>query len=144
MTTAAPSEPLTRAADDTAVDADGGPVPGQRSSRALAGFLVFAGVTHFVVPGFYRQIVPRWIGHEKGVVAWSGVAEILVGTLVALPRTRRLGAWLALVTFAVVYPANVQMAIDAGRPRDAMSWGAWLRLPLQFPMFAWAYRRATA
>ena len=60
--------------------------------------------------------------------------------LVALPRTKRLGAWASLVLLLLVYPANVQMAVDAGKPHDAYSWGVWLRLPLQFPMFAWAYR----
>jgi uncharacterized membrane protein len=47
-----------------------------RSARRLARFLTFAGVSHFVVPGFYEAIVPRWIGHEKAVVRWSGVVEI--------------------------------------------------------------------
>jgi uncharacterized membrane protein len=138
-TAAAIDDPTTTGGDAAPV----GPRPGEKSARALGGYLILAGVTHFLVPGVYRQIVPRWIGHEKGVVAWSGVAEILVGALVALPRTRRPGAWLALITFAVVYPANIQMAIDAGRPHDAMSWGAWLRLPLLFPLFAWAIRVAT-
>jgi len=140
MTTAVPIESPPESGTATEV---GERTTGQRSSLALAGFLVSAGIMHFVVPGFFRSVVPRWIGHEKGVVAWSGVAEILVGTLVALPRTRRVGAWLALITFAVVYPANIQAALDAGRPQDALSWAAWLRLPLQFPMFTWAYRRAT-
>ena len=139
MTTAATIEGPTNP-DVVEVDASSG---APRSSLALAAVLVSAGVMHFVVPGVFRQIVPRWIGHEKAVVAWSGVAEILVGGLVALPRTRRLGAWLALVTFAVVYPANIQAAIDAGRPQDALTWAAWLRLPMQFPLFVWAYRRAT-
>ena len=115
-------------------------LPSDRSRLGLAAFMAGAGVMHFVVPRFYEQIVPRWIGHEKQVVAWSGVAEILCGALVAVPRTRRLGAWLTLVTLVVVYPANVQMAIDAGKPHDAMSWGAWLRLPLQLPMWRWAWK----
>jgi uncharacterized membrane protein len=99
-----------------------------------------AGVMHFVAPGFYEKIVPRWIGHEKAVVAWSGVAELLCGALVAVPRTRRLGAWLSVVTLVAVYPANIQMAVDAGRPGNAEEWVAWLRLPLQVPMVRWAHR----
>lgn len=122
------------------VVADAGARSVERSRLGLAVFMVVAGLMHFVVPRFYERIVPRWVGHEHAVVAWSGVAEILCGALVAIPRTRRVGAWLTLVTLIVVYPANVQMALDAGRPRDAMSWGAWLRLPLQLPMWRWAWR----
>lgn len=125
---------------ETPVAADPETSAVERSRLGLAAFMVVAGVMHFVVPSFYRRIVPRWIGHERAVVAWSGVAEILCGALVAVPRTRRLGAWLTLVTLIVVYPANVQMAVDAGAPHDAVSWGAWLRLPLQVPMWRWAWR----
>lgn len=111
----------------------------ERSRRGLVGLLIGAGILHFVVPSVYERIVPRVFTNPRAVVYWSGVAEIVTGTLVAIPRTRRLGAWSALVLFVAVYPANIQMAIDAGRPHDALSWGAWLRLPLQFPLFAWAY-----
>lgn len=102
--------------------------------------LVGAGILHFVVPSFYEKIVPRVFGHARGIVYLSGLAELGTGVLLALPRTRRFGAWAALVLFVAVYPANIQMALDAGRPHDVESWGAWLRLPLQFPLFAWAHR----
>lgn len=115
-------------------------MPSDRSRLGLALFMAGAGVTHFVAPDFYARVVPRWIGHEKAVVAWSGVAEVLCGALVAVPRTRRLGAWLSLALLVVVYPANIDMAVRAGRPHDAESWAAWIRLPLQLPMWRWAYR----
>jgi len=114
--------------------------PSTRSRLGLAAFMAGAGITHFVAPGFYAQVVPKWIGHEKQVVAWSGVAEILCGTLVAIPRTRRIGAWMSLVLLIVVYPANIDMALQAGKPDDPESWGAWIRLPFQLPMWWWAYR----
>jgi uncharacterized membrane protein len=57
-----------------------------------------------------------------------------------VPRSKRLGAWCALVVLVAVYPANVHMALEAGRPRDPYSVAAWLRLPLQFPMWRWAFR----
>lgn len=112
----------------------------RRSRLGLAALLIGAGVLHFAVPQVYERIVPRIFSDRRRVVYLSGVAEIVTGTLVALPRTRRIGAWLSLVLFVAVYPANIQMALDAGRPHDAFSWVAWLRLPLQFPLFAWAYR----
>lgn len=112
-----------------------------RRSRAralsLARFLLVAGVAHFVVPRSYERIVPRLLGDPAFWVRWSGVAEIGCAVLVALPRTRRLGAWAAAGVFAAVFPANVQMALDGGPL-------AWARLPLQVPLLWWACRVARA
>jgi len=107
----------------------------------LAAMMLGAGVMHFVAPKFFEDIVPKWAGNAKFHVVWSGVGELLAGTLLVVPATRRVGAWLALVLLVLVYPANVQMAIDAGKPRDAESLIVWLRLPLQFPMFRAAWRQ---
>lgn len=117
-------------------------VPGDRSRLALAAFVGGAGITHFVVPSFYEKIVPQWIGHEQAVARWSGVAELLCAGLLVVPRTKRFGAWLTFVLLIVVYPANVQMAIDAGVPRDAESAAIWARLPVQIPLWIWSFRVA--
>jgi uncharacterized membrane protein len=114
--------------------------PSERSRLGLAAFMVVAGIMHFVVPRFYERIVPPWAGSPQRVVFWSGWAEILSGVLVGVPRSKRLGAWCSLVVLVAVYPANVHMALEAGRPRDAISAAAWLRLPLQLPMWRWAFR----
>jgi uncharacterized membrane protein len=125
---------------ETQTTTDVVPARADRSRLALAVFMTVAGIMHFVVPSFYERIVPAWAGDAKRAVVWSGWAEILSGVLVGVPRTKRVGAWAALVVLVAVYPANLNMAFEAGRPHDAFSWGAWLRLPLQFPMWRWAYR----
>ncbi len=134
MTSAVPSSPPISVA--------AAQVPGGRSRLALAAFMGAAGVAHFVIPSFYERIVPKFIGHERAVVQWSGVAELLCAAMLVIPRTRRLGAWITLVLLVAVYPANIQMAVDAGTPHDPESWVAWLRLPLQLPMWVWAVRVA--
>lgn len=110
------------------------------SRLRLAAFMVVAGIAHFVVPQYYERIVPRWAGDPARVVYWSGWAEILCGVLIAVPRSRRFGAWLTLVLLVAVYPANIKMAIDAGPPDDPFAVAAWLRLPIQVPLWRWAYR----
>jgi uncharacterized membrane protein len=120
----------------------------RRPARALslAAFLLVAGLTHFVVPRSYARIVPRLLTDPAFWVRWSGVAEIGCAVLVALPRTRRLGAWAAVGVFAAVFPANVRMALDGGIPGAAFPLGsaavAWARLPLQVPLVLWAFRVA--
>ncbi len=112
-----------------------------RSRLRFAAMLVGVGLTHFVAPRFYERIVPRWFPWSRPAVLWSGVAEVTAGALIALPRTRRLGAWLALATIVAVYPANVQVAIDALRSGSRLQiLGAWLRLPMQIPMLLTAHR----
>ncbi|MGI9120330.1 MAG: DoxX family protein [Acidimicrobiales bacterium] len=122
------------------------PARRQVSRLALAVFLVGAGTLHFVIPSSYERIVPRLLGHARALVLVSGAAEVAVGVLVALPRTRRLGAWLAVGLLVAVFPANVQMAVDGGVPSAGFplgsSVGAWLRLPLQVPLVLWALNHA--
>jgi uncharacterized membrane protein len=115
---------------------------GLRASRTrLATLMIGAGIMHFVAPNFYRRIVPSWVpASAEAVVLWSGVAEIVSGVLVAVPSTKRLGAWLSLLTLVVVYPANIQMALDAGKPKDLQTAAVWLRLPMQLPMWKLAFQ----
>lgn len=100
---------------------------------------------HFLAPRFFDEIVPSWMpGSPRTTTYVSGVAEIASGVLVAVPRTRRLGGLVAALTFVGVFPANVQSVLDGGiasAPEPFNSpVAAWLRLPLQIPMIAWALR----
>ena len=109
----------------------------------LAAFIGGAGVTHFVRPEFYDAIVPRWMpGSPRTTTYVSGAVELAGAGLVANPRTRRLGALWCLATFAAVYPANLQGAFDGGyegmEGPGGSAAAAWVRLPLQIPMFMWA------
>ena len=87
-----------------------------RSPKALAIFLASAGVTHFLIPKQYDAIVPPALpGKARTYTVVSGLAELGVAAAVAHPRTRRLGGRLAALLFTIVFPANVQMALDIGR-----------------------------
>jgi len=102
---------------------------------------------HFVSPSFFDVIVPDWMPGSKRTVTYvSGMAELTAAVLVANPSTRRLGGWAALATFVGVWPANVCMAVDGGMP-DApapmnSALAAWIRVPMQLPMFWLAYQVA--
>jgi uncharacterized membrane protein len=110
----------------------------------MAGLLAGSGALHLLVPGPYRRIVPRPISHAGEIVGISGICELLCAALLLLPRTRRLGAWSTAALFVVVFPANVQMALNGGLRGAPFPAGsavvAWLRLPLQVPLVAWALR----
>ncbi len=103
---------------------------------ALAATLTFTGVAHVVQPGFFDSIVPSVLPNPRFWTHLSGVAELVVAGLVAVPRTRRLGGLAAAALFVAVFPANVQMALDAdGTSEQLIAWG---RLPFQIPLVLWA------
>lgn len=99
---------------------------------------------HFLVTSSYEQIVPSALGqgNARTLVLVTGAAEMTAGALLTLPRTRRLGAWLAAGLFVVIFPANVKMALDGGIAGQGFPMGspviAWLRIPLQVPLVWWA------
>ena len=105
--------------------------------------MVAAGSLHFVIPDTYARIVPRGLGDARAVVFASGLAEVVAGVLLAIPRTRRLGGWCTAAVLVAVFPANVQMARDAtasgGTASVLLTWG---RLPLQVPLVLWALAHA--
>lgn len=101
----------------------------------LAALLAGAGTTHFLSPEPYDAIVPRFLPAPRAFTYGSGAVELLLAAGVAMPRTRRPGATAAAALFVVVFPANLQMALDPGGvPR----WLALVRLPLQVPLVLWA------
>lgn len=110
--------------------------------RLFGPFFVFAGVMHFVKPGWYRRIVPPWLPRHTELVAASGVAEIAGGLAVMHPATRRLGSAWSIATLLAVFPANVHMALNADEYERGVPGGEptlWARLPVQALFIAWAY-----
>ena len=111
------------------------------SGRRLSALLAVAGVSHFVIPGFYDRIVPRVLpGKARTWTKVSGIAEMGCAAAVAVPRTRRFGALASAALFVAVLPANCQMAWDYRRRSPAIRAAAVARLPLQIPLVVWALR----
>lgn len=107
---------------------------------------VFAGVMHFVVPGFYEQIVPPQLPLRHAIVIVSGLAEIALGVGVLVPKTRRLSAWGLVALLVAVFPANVYMATSGVQLEGLPSFmsqptptARWVRLPFQAVFLAWAW-----
>ena len=113
--------------------------------RALGLAFAASGVVHLLRPQAFAAIMPRAIPeqHHRNLIHLSGLAELACA--VGLFRRTRWASPASLAVLAGVFPANVQMALDAGSGRNpgpadspALAWG---RLPLQVAM-AWAARQA--
>ncbi len=115
-----------------------------RSQRLLAVVFTAAGALHFLRPQMYEEIVPDYLPAHRELVFASGAAEIAGAVMVVFPRTRRLGGlWLAAMLVAV-FPANVDMALNADRYASLPPALLWARLPLQGLLIWWALRATRA
>ena len=120
-------------------------------TTALAGAFLASGTLHLVRPGIFEPIIPGPLReHDRALVRASGVAEVACAAGLLVPATRPVAGLASAGLLAGVFPANVQMSIDAGRrvqrrrtPRAAgVFLGTLVRLPLQWPMIRTALRAA--
>ncbi len=118
---------------------------GRRAPLALAAAFASSGVVHLVRPQVFAATMPRAIPekHHTNLIYLSGLAELACAA--GLVRRSRWAAAASVAVLAGVFPANVQMALDAGTGRNpgladnrAL---AWARLPLQ-PLLMWAALQA--
>jgi uncharacterized membrane protein len=111
-------------------------------ARLFGPFFVFAGVMHFVKTRWYERAMPPYLPWHRELVYASGVAEIAGGLATMHPATRRIGSAWSIATLLAVFPANIQMALDAERWKDQVPGGEaalWGRLPVQALFIVWAY-----
>jgi uncharacterized membrane protein len=102
---------------------------------------------HFVNPSFFDAIVPPWLWPSERFWTYaSGVAELIVGPMLIIRRTRRIGALAAIVVLIAVYPANLYMVWDWRDRSFGERTVSWARLPLQFVFIwlAWMVSRSQA
>lgn len=98
-----------------------------------------------VAPQVFGSIMPRVIPerYHRALIYISGAVELVCA--VGLVRRTRWASPLSTAVLVAVFPANVQMALDAGTGKNpgiadtvALTWG---RLPLQALMI-WVARQA--
>jgi uncharacterized membrane protein len=108
----------------------------------LGAFFVAAGTLHFVKTDAYAAIVPDGLPRKREIVYASGIAELAGGAGVLVPRTRRAAGWWLIATLIAIFPANVNMAVNAARFRAVPEPLLWARLPLQGLLIGWVWRVA--
>jgi uncharacterized membrane protein len=114
---------------------------GRIGAYRIAALLLGVGTVHFVAPIPFDEIIPAELpGSPRFYTYASGVAEIGIGGLLLVQRTRRLAALAAAALFVAVFPGNVNMCrLWWGKPWP-MRIFALARLPLQIPMITAALK----
>jgi uncharacterized membrane protein len=112
-------------------------------ARTILGLtFVTTGTLHFLRPRVFQAIVPDYLPAHRELVYASGVAELIGGAGVLFEKTRRPAGWWLIATLVAIFPANVEMAVNAQRFRRFPMPLLWARLPLQGALIAWVWRTA--
>ena len=112
----------------------------------LAIVMAVAGVAHLVAPRGFVGHLPPAVPMREALVAFTGVAELLLAAGLVGPTRFHRAAGVALAAYLVaVFPANVYAAVSQV-PIDGIptGWARWARLPLQLPLIVgalWSTRR---
>ena len=100
----------------------------------LSVFFLLAGANHFISPEWYLQNqMPSWVPFPMIALYGTGIAEMLGGLGLLLPKTRLWAGYGLIALLIGVFPANIHMASEA---MHASGWsgetiGLLLRLPFQ-------------
>ena len=121
------------------------PIPGRHhplSIWLLSAIFVASGVLHFFFPAPYIAIVPPWLPAAPILVLVSGIAEVLGGLGLLIERTRRIAGTGLILLLIAVWPANLQMLLDARASSASLATetALWLRLSLQPLLMLWVWR----
>lgn len=118
-------------------------------AKILTVAFVTSGVIHLVRPQVFEDTIPPQLPAHRELVLVSGVAELAGAVGMWLPRTRRVAGMASALLLVAVFPANVQMTLDAaeavqtkGSSPERIAWlsGTVARLPLQLPLIRAAWR----
>jgi len=115
-----------------------------RSRIVLGAFFLAAGALHFIKPRPYESIMPEALPAHRELVYLSGIAEMAGGAGVLADRTVRPAGWWLIATMLAVFPANVNMAVEADRFERIPEPLLWARLPLQAAIVYWIWRVTSA
>lgn len=112
----------------------------------LAGFMIFAGVSHlFWARKEFQSQVPDAVTavlDKDAVVVASGAVEIMLGAaLVVLPRERRRVGGILAAFFVAVFPGNIAQAVERrsafGLSTDRARWTRLVFQPVLLAAALW-------
>lgn len=106
----------------------------------MSAFYIAAGLNHFFNPDFYMPIMPQYIPitFHLQLIYLSGIFEVLFGLMLLYPGTRQTAAICIVILLIVIFPANIQMAVNNFHETGWSFWISIIRLPIQILLILWA------
>ena len=111
---------------------------------AMSAMLVFTAVAHFVFTKGMAMMLPSFVPFKTQLVHLTGIIELSAAIGLLVPQFKVVTAWLLIVFFILVLPANVHAALKQVDYQNGTFTGnglsyLWFRVPLQLLFIAWVY-----
>ena len=78
---------------------------------AISVMLLFTAIGHFKLTKGMTMMMPDIIPFKKELVYFTGIVEIAAAIGLLIPRLQEITAWLLIVFFIVILPANINAAL---------------------------------
>lgn len=110
----------------------------------MIAFYLFAGLNHFINPGFYRPIIPPYMGTwADGINNLAGFLEIFFALMLIPKFTRPIGSYFIILMLVAFIPSHVYFIMKGEfqlGPFTITPLLAWIRLLIIHPLLIlWAH-----
>ncbi len=110
----------------------------------MSVMMLFTAIAHFAFAKGMAMMIPDFIPYQLQLVYITGIIEILSAPGLLILVTRSLTAWLLIVFFILIIPANINAANKNINYQKGTFDGSgpaylWFRIPLQIFFIAWVY-----
>jgi len=114
---------------------------------AMSVMLVFTAIAHFTFTKGMAMMIPDVIPYKNEMVYLTGIIEIAAAIGLFFPNFRVITAWLLILFFILILPANIYAAVkhidyQKGTPDGNGLTYLWFRIPLQILFIVWTYLSA--
>ena len=111
---------------------------------AMSVMLLFTAVSHFVLTKGMVMMIPTFFPFKKFLIYLTGIIEVMAAAGLHIPALQKLTAWMLILFFVLILPANINAAIKKVDFQKATHEGngttyLWFRIPLQILFIIWTY-----
>ena len=110
----------------------------------MSVMLLFTAIAHFAYSKGMAMMLPAFIPFKTLIVYLTGVIEIMAAIGLQLDYLRVTTAWLLIIFFILILPANIyaakaQVDYQKGDLTGNGTTYLWFRIPLQILFIVWTY-----
>ena len=111
---------------------------------AMSIMLLFTAIGHFSYTKGMAMMLPKFISFKTPIIYLTGIIEIVAAIGLQISDLERITAWLLVVFFITILPANIYAAVAHVDYQKATFHGKglsylWFRIPLQIFFILWTY-----
>lgn len=116
------------------------------SLRILCFFFIIAGINHFVNPGFYYPLIPKYLPFPNIINIFSGILEVVLGITLVFNRSKKYAAYGIIAMLIAFIPSHIYFIEIGGCVSSGLCipvWLAWIRLIIIHPLlilWVWWHR----